>query len=303
MRRAALCLVLLAACGSVDEKRHLDGGTDGMTVDAPPDARVPTCWGATFSAPQPIQSLNSTNRDAFLRLSSDELVAYFSRDVVGATAVLRGHTASRSSSTGAFGSTSIITITGDTATEMWSPTVTADGRTLYFTRANGQTKDIYKATRTATGPTDPFSGLAPVTELNSTSSEEDVYVVPDGSAIYFSTDRANNGTFSIFRAAANGASFSPPVEVLADTSLFVNRVVISPDELTMFYQGGNEIHETRRASKTSAWTLSPAITMLGSTSADHPTWVSSDGCRVYLQSDRMPTAGAMDLYVAVRTAQ
>jgi hypothetical protein len=300
--RTLWLLPLLAACGEVNENRHLDGGTDA-SGDASPDARLPTCWGAPFAAgPQPVVALNGTMRDAFLRLSGDELTAYFSRDIVGASAVLSGFTASRTTATGTFGTPIRLVINGDTALELWSPTVTADGKTLYFTRTNGAAgKDIYKATRNVTS--DNFSGITAVTELNSSSADEDVYVVPDGSAIYFSSDRGNGNTFSIFRAALNGASFSPPVEVLADTSLFVNRVVISPDELTMFYQGGNEIHETRRASKTAMWSLAPAIGVLGSMSADHPTWVSADGCRLYLESDRTPTTGALDLYLATRTAQ
>lgn len=298
--KRALVLVLVAACGEVDEHRHLDGGSDGSSVDASPDARVPVCWGAPFTAPSPVTELNTNNRDAFLRLSADELTAYLSGDIVGAAAVLGGWKSSRASATGTFAAPTRLVITNDTAVEMWSPSVTADGLTLYFTRTNGNAgKDIYKATRNAV--TDNFSGLAPVTELNTNSSEEDVYVVPDGSAIYFSSDRANGNTFSIFRAAANGATFSPPVEVLADTSLFVNRVVISPDELTMFYQGGNEIHETHRASKTAAFALQPALTVLGSPNADHPTWISPDGCRLYLESDR--GTAPMDVYLAVRTPQ
>jgi hypothetical protein len=261
---------------------------------------VPTCWGQAFSAPSAVTALNTVNRDAFLRLSADELTAYLSSDVVGASAVLGGWKSTRTSATGTFAAPTRLVITGDTAVEVWSPSVTADGLTLYFTRTNANAqKDIFKATRAAT--TDNFGGLTPVTELNTASSEEDVYVVPDGSAIYFSSDRANGNTFSIFRAAANGATFSPPVEVLADTSLFVNRVVISVDELTMFYQGANEIHETRRASKTAAFTLQPALTVLGSPNADHPTWISPDGCRLYLESDR--GTAPMDLYVATRTPQ
>jgi len=291
-------VVFVVGCGQVDENRHLDGGPDGPSGDAAPDARVPVCWGAAFTSPSPVTELNTANRDAFLRLSPDQLTAYFSSDVVGAAAILGGWKSTRTSATATFTAPVRLVITNDTAVEMWSPTLTADGLTLYFTRtvANAQ-KDIFKATRAAT--TDNFSGLTPVTALNGASSEEDVYVVPDGSALYFSSDRGNGSTFSIFRAAASGTTFSPPVEVLADTSLFVNRVVISPDELTMFYQGANEIHETRRASKTDAWTLQPALAVLGSSNADHPTWISPDGCHLYFESDRGGVP--LNLYSASRT--
>ncbi|HUS31503.1 MAG TPA: hypothetical protein VMZ53_23520 [Kofleriaceae bacterium] len=300
--KRALVLLLVAACGEVDEHRHLDAGADGSSADAAPDARTPVCWGAPFStAPTAIAALNTNNRDAFLRLSPDELTAYFSSDVVGAATVLGLWKSTRASTSATFAAPARLLLTGDNAVEVWSPTVTANGLTLYFTRTNGNSqKDIYKATRGAITDAN-FSGVALVAELNTASSEEDVYVVPDGSAIYFSSDRGNGNTLSIFRAQLNGSTFSPPTEVLADTNLFVSRVVISPDELTMFYQDANEIHETRRASKTAPWTLEPALTVLGSPNADHPTWISPDGCRLYLESDR--GSAPLDLYVAVRSPQ
>ena len=298
--RRALCLALLAACGSVDENRHLDGGSDGPTPDTP-DARVPTCWGQAFSAPAPVASLNSAAPDIDLRLAPDELTAYFSR--VGSAAPTMGYVATRASATAPFGAPSSMTL--GTSAELYSPSVTADGLTIYFTSSRTGTlgmSDVWKATRATT--TASFGSVANVTELNSTATESDVYVVPDGSAIYFSSDRNTAGIHSIFRAANAGATFAAPTVVLTDTAnLIVNRVVVSPDELTMFYQRGNEIYETRRAAKTDSFTLATTpLATINSVNADHPTWISPDGCRLYLETDRQGTQ-ALDFFVAVRTPQ
>ncbi|HTL33337.1 MAG TPA: hypothetical protein VL326_09440 [Kofleriaceae bacterium] len=292
--------VALAACGEVDEHRHLDGGSDGQAADSSPDARVPSCWGQPFTAPQPVAALNSNAPEVYLRLSQDELTAYFSR--IGSAAPTMGLVATRASTTAPFGSIASLQMTGSTSTEVLSPTTTADGLTMLFTSSRTGTLgllDVWMATRAAT--TVNFGNITNVSAANSTGAEDDVFVVPDGSAIYFSSDR-NGQIYSIFRAEKSGTTYANPMVVLSDPNLFVNRVVISPDELTMFYQEGNDIRETHRASKTAAWTLEPALTVINSVNADHPTWISPDGCRLYMETDRQGTQG-LDFFLAVRTPQ
>lgn len=298
--KRALVLVVVAACGEVDEHRHLDGGSDGPSADASPDARLPTCFGQAFSAPAAVASLNTTAPDMFLRLSADELTAYMSRG--GGAAAPMFFVATRASATSPFGTATSMTV--GAASELLSPTVTADGLTMLFTSARTGTlglQDIWMATRGTTTAT--FGNVTNVSAANSTGIEDDVYVVPDGSAIYFSSDR-NGQIFSIFRAEKSGTSYTNPQVVLSTTNqLNVSRVVVSADELTLYYQEGNEIHETHRNAKTDAWALGTRLMVLNSANADHPTWLSPDGCRLYLESDRTPTTGLLDLYVAVRTPQ
>ena len=295
-----LVLVVVAACGEVDEHRHLDGGGSG-SADASPDARVPSCLGVPFSAPAPVTELNSTAPDEFLRLSSDELSAYFSR--IGSAAPTMGYVATRTSTTAAFGGIATLQMTGSTSSEVLSPSVTADGRTILFTssRQGGLGGlDIWMATRATTA--DTFGNITNVSGANAAGAEEDVNVVPDGSAIYFSSDR-NAGIPNVFRAAKSGATYSSPVVVLSDANMSVNRVVISEDELTMFYQEGNDIHEIHRNTKTDSWTVQATTAPeINSPNAEHPTWISNDGCRLYFETDRQGTQ-QFDLYRAVRTPQ
>jgi Tol biopolymer transport system component len=270
-------------------------------ADASPDAYVPSCWGQAFTAPQPVTALNSAAPDVYLRLSSDELTAYFAR--VGSAAPTMGYYATRASATSPFGTVMTLQMTNSTSTEVFSPTTTADGLTMLFASSRTGTlggQDIWMATRSAT--TVNFGNITNVSAANSTGAEEDVYVVPDGSAIYFSSDR-NSQIFSIFRAEKSGSTYTNPTVVLSDSNLFVSRVVVSADELTMFYQEGNDIHETHRDSKTAAFTLSASpVATINSVNADHPTWISNDGCRLYLETDRQGTQG-LDFYLAVRTPQ
>ena len=292
-----LVVVLVAACGEVNENRHLDGGVDSQVADA----RVPTCHGAAFGAPSYVAALNSQGHDVYLRFSSDELTAYFSR--LGSAAPTQSFVATRGSITSPFSTPTALIITNNNSAEVTSPTVTADGLTLYFTSSRTGTTgglDIWKSTRAST--TADFANIANVSELNSTAPEDDVYVVPDGSAIYFSSAR-NNNVYSVWRAVKSGTGFSPPVEILANPPSFISRVVVSPDELSMFYQIGNDIHETYRASTTEPFMQGPHLTALNSASADQPTWISPDGCRLYFQTDRPNGSGGLDFMVAVRSPQ
>lgn len=85
-----------------------------------------------------------------------------------------------------------------------NPTVTPDELTIYFCSdrpaagAKGQF-DIYVARRT--NKSDPFSGIKPVDELNTTADEYPTWVSPDGCRLYFSSDRVRgDGSGDMFVA-------------------------------------------------------------------------------------------------------
>jgi len=297
-------LVLVAACGEVNQTRHLDGGVDSPGGDAAPDAHVPTCYGQAFGSPSYVSVLNSQGSEVYLRLSADELTAYFCR--LGSAAPTQGITASRVSVTSTFSTPTTLVITNNNSAEVMSPSVTADGLTLYFTSNRSGTAglhDIYRATRATT--TTDFGSIANVSELNTSADEQDVYAVPDGSAVYFSSSRSNGQIYSIYRAAKSGGSggtFGAPVEVLAMAAKDVSYPVVSPDELTLFYQVGMDMFETHRASTTAPFVAGTALTALNTTqSSEFPDWISADGCRLYFQTDRPGGAGGLDFMVAART--
>ncbi len=289
--------VALALCGCGSEIGAIDapGAVDALDVDAPAsaDARQPTCAGATFQTSASIDALNTTERETYVRLAPDELTAYFARGNPESLYVT-----TRPSTTAPFAMPMALVITGNGVLETTSPSLTADGLNLYFTSDRPGTlgsRDIWRATRAATSTN--FGTITALTTLNSALNENDAFVVPDNSAVYFSSSRS--GVSRVYRAARQGATFDAPIEVFSDATT-VNRVVVSPDELTMLYSNANELRLSTRASTAVAWLPGVVLTAIDSVASDYPSWISLDLCRLYYGSNR---TGEYDLRIAVRAPQ
>jgi hypothetical protein len=293
--RRIVALALCTACGAESASIDAAAGGDAAIVDAVAvDGALPTCAASSFTTSAPVSALNTTANETYMRLSADELTAYFARQET--EYIL--YVTTRPSTTAPFSVPTKVTITGNGANETTSPTVTSDGLTMYFTSNRTGTmggRDIYRATRAVT--TVDFGSITNVTVLNSAMTENDVFVLPDGSAIYFSSSRS--GTSRVYRAAKQGTGFAPPDEVFSDAAT-VNRVVFSPDELTMLYSTGNDLRLSTRASTSISWLPGAQLTAIDSTGSELPYWISADLCRFYFGSDR---GGDLDFRVAVRTPQ
>jgi hypothetical protein len=295
--RAILALAL-CSCGP-ETGAQIDAA---IVHDAPPmidaptgDARVPTCSGVTFDTSAQIVGLSTADPDLYMRLAPDELTAYFSRQAPDETPFV----ATRPSLTAPFSPAVALTITGNGTLETTSLSVTADALTLYFTSNRTGTmggRDIWRATRAATSTA--FGSITAVAALNSTATENDVTVLPDHSAIYFSSNRS--GTYRIYRASRTGANFDPPVEVFADGAMTVQRMTVAPDELTLLYGEPDDIRISTRASTSVPWLPGAPIPAIDAVGQDFPTWISTDLCRLYYSSDR---SGNYDLRIAVRSPQ
>jgi hypothetical protein len=296
--RTLVALAWIAGCGAETGAIDAPLGDDSVVdIDAPMrDARIPTCAGVTFETSATINVLNTTDRETYLRLSPDELTAYFSRGNPEAPYI-----ATRASITAPFSTPLPLAITGNGANEVASMTVTADGLTMYFTSDRTGTmgaRDIWRATRAVTSTN--FGSITAMTALNSTGTDNDVIVLPDHSAVYFGSNRS--GMQRIYRAARNGSGFDPPVEVFADAATSVYRVAVSADELTLLYSEPNDIRLSTRASTSVAWLPGVATPAIDSTSTDFPSWISPDLCRLYYATNRT-VANDFDLRIAVRSPQ
>ena len=80
--------------------------------------------------------------------------------------------------------------------------------------------------------------------------------------------------------------------------------VISRDGLTLYFAstragglGGADIYVTTRLSTSLAFGTPVALPGLSSAAGEGPSWISPDGCHLYLSSAR---AGTPDIYLAVR---
>jgi hypothetical protein len=295
--RTIVALALCSACGADSASTDAAVVGDVTSIDtATIDGRLPTCAASTFTTSAAVSPLNSAGNETFLRLSNDELTAYFARQNPDEVVQV----ATRPSTTAPFSAPAPLPITGNGTLETTSPTVTADGLTMYFTSSRTGTlgaRDIWRATRTVT--TTNFGTITRDDELSSVSAENDVFVLPDHSAIYFSSNRGD-AIYRIYRAERQGATFAPPEAVLAEAPASVSRVVVAPDELTLFYSTGADLRLSTRASTTVSWLPGADIMAIDSTSNDFPYWISPDLCRLYYGSNR---SGDYDFRVAVRTPQ
>jgi hypothetical protein len=296
--RTIVALAVCSACGGGDSA-SIDAavGGDAVVIDASIiDGRLPTCAASSFTTSAQVSPLNTATSETFLRLSSDELTAYFAHQ--NPDEML--YVATRPSTTAPFSAPATLTITGNGTLETTSPTVTADGLTLYFTSSRTGTlggRDIWRATRAVT--TTNFGSITQLTALSSVSSENDVFVLPDHSAIYFSSNRGD-AIYRIYRAEIQGTGFGAPEAVFDEAPASVSRVAVAPDELTMVYSTGSDLRLSVRASPTVSWLPGVAMAAIDSTSNDVPYWISDDLCRLYYGSNR---SGDYDFRVAVRTPQ
>jgi hypothetical protein len=284
-------------------------GADSSGVQDGPDSEARCNPNAPFGSPVllPGPYINTTAQEGGPRLTADELTLYFSRDT-GSPNKSDLFVAHRARTSDDFGPSSPLTTVNSTSNEYDPSTVT--GLTLFFTsdRLDGHgLNDLYFANRG-----DMSSDFAPPIDLpsplNSTASDAQPALRADGSELWFASNRAapGFGKHDIYRAAAAGTSFDPPVLVAEISSPFEDFTpTLSNDGLIVFFAsnraqaGSQDIWTASRARPTDPFSDVYAVAVLNSTYDDYPGWLSADGCRLYMSSTR-PGAGDEDIYIATR---
>jgi hypothetical protein len=117
----------------------------------------------------------------------------------------------------------------------------------------------------------------------------------------------------LYSAADQGGSpglFAAPAQLDENAAGFVDsHPHPSPDGLTLYWtstrtttgaQGNTDIWTATRAKTSDPFGAATDVTELNSTSNESLSWISADGCQALLQSDRAPTLGAQDIYLASR---
>ncbi|HEX4420424.1 MAG TPA: hypothetical protein VH165_21060 [Kofleriaceae bacterium] len=302
-----------AGCGKAvgEGAPGADAAVDGAPDNTPPPdsavATAPRCDPSKpFGAPIQVANVNSTARDQGAILI-DELTMLFGSDRNTMTNI---YSSTRASLTSPF--TTPVALDGlDGADVESSPSVTDDGLTLYYAHAvtgSVNAGDLYVTQRTS--KTAQFPVGTPVGVVNSTSDEEDPYITPDGSALYF--DSARTGTQLHLYSAVRQAdgSFAPPQEMSLNTNGVVDsHPHLSHDGLTIYWsstrtdggaQPGTDIWMATRSSTAGEFGTATRVPELSSSSNESLSWISADGCEALLQSDRAPTLGAQDIFIALR---
>jgi hypothetical protein len=272
------------------------GDATAGDATAPGDA-LALCDPATpFGAPTPITELNVAGAyDSTITLTADELTAYFYSDRTGGDYNI--YVATRPDLATPFTVTPLAAV-NSAATDK-EPGATADGGALALVSDRvGSNYDIYISTPVGATP-------VAVANLNSSATELHPFFQLGSNDVYFGS--ARNGHFSIFHSAYLGSgAFANPTQV---TSLDVagydtDDAIVMAGGLVMYFRstrpgglGADDIWRTSRATSAGAWGSAVDEAELDSAVLDTPSWISPDGCRLYMSSSRTDVS---DLYVATR---
>jgi hypothetical protein len=272
-----MLLLVLTSCGRI--------GFEPLPSDGASTARCdPT---TTFTSIQSVAELNTNFVDGGLRLSHDELTAYFHSDRSGMFEI---YSATRPSQTSQFGLASTL-FPGATFISFW-PGPTADGLQLAYNIA-GPATDLLISTRATTN--DAF--VPGVAVAGAVGGESCPMIGSVTSTLYFARVTTNEDLMRVPLPA--GLPATPIAEL--DTAMDEQSPTLSEDELVIYFSRADpklDIWVAQRSDTQSPFGSPVPVGELNTNANDSPTWLSPDMCRLYIESER---AGSYDLYVAERT--
>ena len=241
----------------------------------------------------------SGSDDGTARLSADELTAYFYSDRAPG---YRIYSATRASRTDPFSTPQVVDgITSGAGGVLKFPTLTADALTIFFESDPGSIFHVMVATRSTVAA--QFSASAPVAGVNAGPNDSEPFVLPDGSALYFISNRSTSGgTTDLYRAArGTSGQFTTPTQVTTvNTPSTEYAPVLTPDELVLYYgsdrpdapaKGGLDIWMAKRTSADAAFEPPVNVQELNTAGHEVPDWISPDRCRIYF--DRLGANGTV----------
>jgi hypothetical protein len=197
-----------------------------------------------------------------------------------------------------------------TAAFNWPMSVAPSGSYVVFAQGSTGSRDL----QYATGSTDDWSSVQPITTANTSADETDPYLVgspPKSFYFWRATNDDNSGT--VWRVPVNSQdpTFGIPTQVVNCASGICGTPVVSPDESTVFYATWASAAAYLATAETQEAPLDK--TFNAGTPIAHPelgihfpSWVSADGCTLVLANGTPfaanPDAGIQSgLLVATRT--
>jgi Tol biopolymer transport system component len=214
---------------------------------------------------------------------------------------------------GAFGIAEIITglsVTG----QLWSPSLSADGSTLFFEGVENNNHRVYAASRADRGPA--FLQAKVVSIEGAPSIQASPFLSADDKFLYFISSSTNGSTDRDIWVASRTDTTIPAfsgAQVIAsvNSAAAENRPWISPDQLTLLFAsartgglGDNDIWMATRGSVSSLqFNVLPNLTTLNSRYRDGSAILSRDGLTAYFSSTRGSFgAGKQDIWTATRAS-
>jgi Tol biopolymer transport system component len=274
-----------------------DAATDARNSDAGPACDPSKPFGSAALVPG-LDTLSS-----LVRLSYDELTAYRSMDAGNNLQDI--FMQSRPKVSAPFGPPAHLDgIATPNAEE--HPSISKDGLTLYFDRQVG-TAQIFSTSRATTS--DSFFDAASLTTVNGVpgANNRSPYVSFSGAVLVFMSDRGGANSH-VWESQVEGGAFGPAFSIAAVNSAQNDEYpVISADGLTIYFAsdranglGSVDIWVATRATTSSEFSPPTNVTELNTPAHDYPAWLSADGCRMYLVSDRDVDANALQVWMAKR---
>jgi hypothetical protein len=280
-------LLLLAACGG-------GGGHPDATVDAGPRCDP----AAAFGAPMPVAGLDSDLDDQGARFTPDELTVVFARARTSGTTDL--YMASRPTSDAAFDTPTLLGTVNSVNSELW-PTLSPDALLLMFdTNRATQTFHVYTSKRAAADAT--FGPPAAAVALADGDAQP---LLANATSLYFaSSTRTGLGAGDIYRVDIDSTGATgTPAAVIGDVNSAANEAApaVTADERVMAFARDGDVYLVSRSSPSDGFGTATPIAGLAEMAVNEaPTWISPDGCHLYVQSDAPGGMGGVDLYVAAR---
>jgi hypothetical protein len=303
---ATATLPAVLSCGGEDAPPCADCATGGK------EAGVPVKEGcdpaAPFGPPKLMDDINTKNFEFDARFTQNELAVLVSTarsDPTVGFIDFRTYIATRASRGEKFGGLrNLVLPSGATRASM-----TDDQNTVLYQRrvVGAKSEDIYVAQRGDGGLFEEQKKLG----INTDNFEGDPFVAPTGERVYFTARPGDN--FDLFMASvpdggtANFAARTAAPFTNVNTTDNETGPVLTGDELTIFYgqsattEGAvRHVWMAKRPTKDEAFAAGAEVTELSTPNGESPTWVSPDGCRIYLSSNHEGDAGSADIYVAER---
>ncbi|MEI8134484.1 MAG: OmpA family protein [bacterium] len=192
-----------------------------------------------------------------------------------------------------------------------SPTVTADGRTMYFTgteRSGGKGRDDFWVTHSPENNDTTWSDPVNLADINTPESDGAVSIAADGQTLYFATNRNTTvkGDQNIWVATLDGREWKNIHEIGApiNTTKWESQPAISPDGKKLFFASNRE--DTKNVDifvshllPDGRWTepanLGPTI---NTKKYDGTPFMSADGSTLYFSSDGHGGLGGLDFFMS-----
>jgi hypothetical protein len=192
--------------------------------------------------------------------------------------------------------------------DVWAPTLSADGLTMYLSyTASGSNEQVAVTKRTNRGDTFALPSLLP-SPVN-ISAEGTPELSSDELSLYFFSQRfggAGDRDIYVATRTSTAVQFNM-VSVLAtiNSSRRDDRPWVSPDELTIYFSSQrasltDDLWRATRNARSDAFGAAVAVTELNSSGNDAGIFLTPDGLVALFASDRSGGLGGVDIYRSVR---